>query len=201
MNITRIARTINERRHRPNPVITTGELISSIGSDGMQEALNRNWLIPDNDTGFLMVNYNAGKLAEIAEACKCKSCGKCDGDCDCGCQDDKPKSKTMPKGLRESIYEAWGGPGVGTAQQSGGTPMVPRPQSNSPTTPQDKNPPRVGDEVMVADDGKTYSGKVSTVGQDGRYRISFGANKPKMDRDYGPNQMQKVSNATPNAQR
>ena len=66
MNTTIIARKINERRHRPNPVITTGEVLSIVGSAGMQEAIQRNWLVPDLDTGYLMVNFNAGKLVELA---------------------------------------------------------------------------------------------------------------------------------------
>lgn len=89
MNAIIIARKLNERRQRPNPVLTTGELLASIGSAGMEEALRRNWLVPDYDTGYLMVNMHGGKLAEVAEACKCPECRKSDCTCESVASDEE----------------------------------------------------------------------------------------------------------------
>lgn len=202
MNTIVVARKLNERRLRPNPVMTTGEIISTIGAEGMQEAINRNWLVPDLDTGFMMVNMNAGKLAEVEEACRCPECKKPE----CNCESLKAERsqaslRVMPLGIREN----WAGFGVGGGSNGGiggggvggAAPMMPRPQPASPTTPPDKRNPQIGDDVMLADEGQTYTGKVSTVGQDGRYRLSFGNNKPRMDREYGPEEIRLVGQAAP----
>jgi len=197
MNTIYVARYISERRLRPNPVVTTGELISAIGPDGVQEALRKNWLVPDMDTGFLMVNLNQGKLSEVTEACKCPKCGECA--CECEPCDDEKCGQAMPKGMRE----AWAGMGLSSPASPGssmtGAPIEPRtPTPVSPTT-QPPKAPQIGDDTMVTDDGKTYTGKVASVGQDGRYRLSFGNNKPHMDREYNPNEIRMVGAAVPNA--
>jgi hypothetical protein len=201
MNTTVVARKINERRHRPNPVMTTGEILSTIGSEGMREAIERNWLVPDLETGFMMVNFNAGKLAEVEEACKCSKCGKTDCDCETDSAE-KPRSKEMPKAMRE----AWGAPSVGSSTNRPpappfmptSSPFAPQPPPAPPTpTAQPNKKPQVGSQVAaVEQEGgkeKLYQGTVSGIGQDGRYHLDFGnGERPPMDRQYGPDQLRFV---------
>ena len=196
MNSTNIARKINERRQRPNPIMTTGEILTTIGSEGMQEALQRRWLVPDTDTGYLMVNMNAGKLAEIAEACRCPACHELE--CKCVCEPPEEEKNKMPSAMRE----AWNAMGVGSTSNNGPQgqmPMMPHAQPVAPTTPPAKKP-QIGANVAAVEmqDGKEklYPGTVSGVGQDGRYRLDFGAGeRPPMDREYGPEQLRFVEPA------
>lgn len=197
MNATVLARKLNERRFRASPILTTGEIISMVGSDGLQEALNRRWVTPDQDTGFLTVNTNGGKLAELAEACKCKQCSKTD----CKCEE---SSEEPPKnGIANALREAWAGMGVGAGSNGGGNPPIMPRQAPmaSPTSPANPNAnaPQIGDDVMVADEGQSFTGKVGSVGQDGRYRLNFAGTKPRMNREYSSNELRKVGGTTPNA--
>ena len=203
MNTTVVARKINERRQRPNPVITTGEILSTIGSEGMQEALQRNWLVPDLDTGFMMVNTNAAKLAEVAEACKCPECHK--PDCACESLNKAPAPDCRSTAMPPIMREAWGGPGLGGSGGASGargqTPLMPHaaPAPISPTTPPARKP-QIGDQVAAKEmqNGKErlYQGKVANIGQDGRARLDFGnGERPPMDTEYGPEQLSFINPA------
>ena len=200
MNTVIVARKINERRLRPNPVITTGEILSTIGSEGMQEALQRHWLVPDIESGFMMVNMNAGKLAEVVEACRCPECHNLDCACEClKTTDSNQRSTAMPRAMRE----AWSGPGVGSGSNGGPQgqmPLMPHspPQPVAPTTPPPK-PIRIGDQMAVkGPDNTLYPGTVS--GEDnGMYNLDFGAGKQPPPtpgrRGFGPDQLQRVQPA------
>lgn len=181
MNTT-IARKLNERRYRPNPVLTTGELLSMIGSDGVQEALNRRWLVPDNETGFLTLNMHGGKLVELENACRCV-CGKTD--CACDIPDERP-STVMP------MREAFAGfgvsrPGTPTGGASQPTPMSrvpdPVPTQQTPAAPRQF---RVGDPATVEQDNVAYQGEISGFEPDGRVRLRWKGQRPPSDRAYGP---------------
>lgn len=198
MNIT-VARKLHERRFRPNPVVTTGELINMIGSEGMQEALLNRWLVADMDSGFLMLNQNGGKMQELESACRCH-CGKTD--CACPAVVEAAPTTAMP------MREAFAGPGLPRPGGNAGSPtgsaqsMLPRPQAplapTSQTSQHDANP-QIGDEVMMAENGQDFQGKVASIDQDGKMRLSFGSNKPSMDRAYANNELRKVASAQPNA--
>lgn len=196
---TQVARKLHERRYRSSPVMTTGELLNLIGSDGIQEALLNRWIVPDPDTGFLTLNTGGGKLLELENACRCSKCSNMA--CDCVVEQETPVGQTMI--MRES-FKGFGLTSPST-QSPTSPPVMPRPQT--PTAPtshvdtakaapqmlsQDR-PPRIGDNVTVAEDNVAYVGTVGTVGTDGRYRINFGTEKPKMNRDYGPNEIQVIN--------
>ena len=195
MNIN-TARKLQERRYRASPVVTTGELINLIGNDGLQEALNRRWIVPDQDTGFLTLNFNGGKLVELESACRCQ-CGKTD--CACPEVNEGAASTVMP------MREAFAGFGLPMPSSTPTNPpaavSVPRTPA-TPTAPAapGQASPQIGDDAVVTEDGKTFTGKVASVSQDGRYRMSFGGTKPNMDRDYGPNELRTLqADQTPNA--
>lgn len=63
--IQEIAQYINERRLRAMPVVMPGEVVNEIGSEGMQECLDRRWLVPDHDSGFLQVTTESARLKEV----------------------------------------------------------------------------------------------------------------------------------------
>ena len=193
------ARKLHERRFRANTMVTTGELVNLIGSEGIQEALQNRWIVPDMDTGFLSLNTNGGKMQELENACVCPSCQGLS--CEC-----KPVFESISESMPSHMRESFAGPGLtspsktsSASPMSGPSPSFPRPQPASPTTPVENSTPQIGDSVVIADQGKDYTGRVASVGQDGRYKLSFGATKPGMDRDYNPNELRKVSDADINA--
>lgn len=193
MNIS-AARKLHERRFRASPVMTTGELLNLIGSDAMQEALNQRWLVPDLDTGFLTLNLHGAKMRELECACVCSSCGGTQ--CDHAPETEKKLSYAMP--MRET-FAAFGvtRPGGATSSAPPVMPRPPAPPTGTVNPEQDR--PKIGDDVMVAEENKTFTGKVASIAQDGRMRISFGSEKPRMDRDYGFGEVRVVEKSKPNA--
>lgn len=190
MNIN-VARKLHERRFRAAPIVTTGELLNLIGSDGMQEALQNRWIVPEPDSGMLMLNMDGGKMVELESACRCH-CGKTDCQCD---PEAANESSTMP------MREAFAGFGLERPPTASAAPtaapMMPRAPATSPTQPSDPqaHAPQIGDEAMVAEQDKTFTGKVASISQDGRIRLSFGAEKPTMNRDYGFNEVRVLDKA------
>jgi hypothetical protein len=181
-----VARKLHERRYRANPVMTTGELLNLIGQDGMQEALNQRWLVPDPDTSFLTLNQHGGKLLELENACRC-ACGKTD--CNCPEAVEAQPSYTMP--MREDFA------GFGLPRPSGLTgapqaPMLPRPQA--PLTPTSPAPggtaPKINDKATVREGNDEYEGIVSGFEDDGRLRLRWTGRRPSKDRAYGPYEVQ-----------
>ena len=192
---TNVARKLHERRFRPNPVMTTGELLNLIGSDGLQEALERRWLVADTDTGFLTLNLHGGKLVELENACRC-ACGKTN--CACSPTNETEQLTTMP------MREAFSGFGVtrpstptGAGASTQPTPMMrvpdPTPTQQVPGAPKQY---RVGDPAMVEQDNVTYQGEISGFEPDGRVRLRWRGQRPPNDRAYGPGEFM-VTKETP----
>ena len=195
MNIN-VARKLHERRFRASPVVTTGELLNLIGSEGMQEAMNNRWIVPEPDSGLLMLNFNGGKMLELESACRC-ACGKTD----CACEATQEASQTYTMPMREA-FAGFGLERPPTASmQATAPPVTPRPPTNAPTQSSDPhtNAPQIGDDAMVAEQDKTYTGKVASISQDGRIRLSFGSDKPTMNRDYDFGEVRMVDKARANA--
>jgi hypothetical protein len=55
--------------------------------------------------------------------------------------------------------------------------------------PADPNVAEIGDEVYVAENGKTYKAVVQAKGADGKYTLSFGTEKPSTQRSWEPKEM------------
>ncbi len=185
-----VARKLHERRYRANPVMTTGELLNLIGSDGMQEAMNARWIVPDPDTGFLTLNLHGGKLVELESACRC-ACGK---------TKENGQVYTMP--MREA-FAGFGVPRPGITSGAGGsTQPAPTMSAPDPTpTQQVPTPPRQyksGDPVAVVQDNVTYQGEISGFEPDGRVRLRWRGQRPPNDRSYGPGEFL-VTDEKPNA--
>ena len=186
MNAQTIAKTLLERQQRINPMILPGQLLKDIGAEGVQEALNRRWLVPDTFTGCLLVSTDAAKVQEMRQAAATESA-------DLVPPSNKIKvTETHDLAYRHAMRPAQPinelmAPGTGSDKSAPVT--FQQPKTNSPTSAPDSANPGVGDEVTVVENGKAYTGTVSAAQKNGLYSVSFGAEKPSMTRDYKPNEI------------
>jgi hypothetical protein len=183
MNTQEIANALWTRRQQ-NPIVMQGELQAQLGGEGFAEAVANRWVVPDYDTGGLTVTLNAAQAQSLEAAAKATH---------------ESVSESHDLALRHSgrtLMEI-NAPGLGP--NSGGAAMPRPPAPATPTTPitQQTKRPQIGDDVMVAEQGKSFTGKVQTMKPDGRYVLSFGNTKPPMDRDYGPDELRMVAAAAP----
>jgi len=74
-----------------NPVVMQGEMLAALESEGLQEALQRRWLVPDPSTGFLLVSQDQSKVLEMREVAE--KCGKCPEDAKKKESDDEEEDK------------------------------------------------------------------------------------------------------------
>lgn len=207
-SLKNIAQIVLERRSRLTHVIMPGDLTAQLGSEGMQEALRRNWIEPDYDTGALKVNGNLGVVQEM-EAILEKECEVCHKEkCEC---DGKPEEKqesqqevkapatvsprSFAMGHSHRLHE-FAAPGSGQPDPANAPAVAPQTQPLVP--PQNRadinrsSEHMVGEDVVVAEEGKTYQGKVQSKNPDGTYVLSFGQNKPGVTRHYRKEEIQSV---------
>jgi len=67
-----IAKAIIERRNRMTHVIMPGEITAEIGPDGVAEALQRRWLVPDTDDGYLCATNDLKAVEEMRQTAQMK---------------------------------------------------------------------------------------------------------------------------------
>jgi len=82
--------------------------------------------------------------------------------------------------------------GVGNAVPNPSATQLPAQQAPARTG---SAPVGVGTDVRVVQDGKAYACKVAKVGQDGKYEVSFAAEKPAVQRTYDHTELQPVTDA------
>ena len=220
MNTQEIAQLLLYKRNSMNPLIQQGQLAGELGSDGLQEALRRRWLIPDMDSGFLQINNQLAVVedirrnAELCEVCGSKECkcGSNNGICrvcgskGCTCVNQQEsaahsfvmehahvKSSVVQGVVQELLAPATGHDNSAPMTTPAQPPPAP-PPPRVPTAPRSTSP-EVGDSVMVTQEGKTYTGVVGAL-KDGRYTVSFGGmEKPANEETYGPEQLRLVKKA------
>lgn len=201
MSTQQIAKFMIERRGRSMPIVTSGDVLSNIGSDGLQEALMRRWLVPSQDTGLLQINTDLARVQEMQEAA-----GK--PDAEVRIAESSSAAIVLDHAHRTPIFEisapGTGRPGPTLARA---TPTTPPPAAPAPAAPpQAPASPTpaagpsasgqagnfgIGSDVTIAEEGRSYVGKIAARTPEGRYRLSFGAgSKPPVSRDYNPNEMQ-----------
>lgn len=200
-----IAAKLLERRHRMTHIVLPGDLQAQIGEDGMQIALRNTWITPDYDSGSLMVNSNLGIVQEMERIAEgdCDICGK-----DCKCKDKDTDEKTDSKKPWESM------PATAPSQAHGlavshsqrnlydmafgsGQPAVPAAPQVQPNIDSNRRSTdhMVGEDVVVAEEGKSYQAKVKAKHPDGTYELSFGQNRPASVRNYRKEEIQGVQPA------
>lgn len=175
-----------------NPVVMQGEMLLALESEGLQEALQRRWLVPQMETGYLLVTQDQAKVNEMREVAE--KCGECPGDekkkdeKDEKKKDEWTKPWERPNESHEFVARHSGrnisellSPGTG---HDSGSPLKSPPPA-TPTAPPsapaaaDNKPPGIGDEVLVvqrapgASESQTYTGKVSK-NANGMTTINFG---------------------------
>ena len=206
MNTQEIAQTILDRRNRMNPVIMSGEMIAALGAEGMQEALQRRWLLPDTDTGYLQVSNDLASVEELRTAAETPAPKQVES-----VVVDQTHNIALSHAHR-NINELLA-PGTGHDNSAPFRPQQPAtsPAARPPVTPvaapgQPAAPmgsptatagAGIGDEVLVAENGKTYVGTIGAVGNDGKFKLTFGMDKPPVTRDYGQNEFKVTKRATP----
>lgn len=99
---------------------------------------------------------------------------------------------------RRSLSEAFGvglssgsslpAPGSGQTRQPGAMPPPEQPNMGNPG--QDYT---VGEDVIIADEGKSYQAKVSSRNPDGTYKLTFGPNRPlNQERTFRREELQRI---------
>ena len=186
-----IAVAILERRQRPNPTIMQGEMIETLGPDGFGTAIERRWLVPSYESGFLQVTPDQTLVEEIIATAALPD------------PVPVPVEDSLSHGIvlehaHRNRYEATlrldeiAAPATGKPAPSFRTTPAPSPNAPPPATSAPGQPRAVGSDVAVVEGGKSFVGKVMKA-ENGRYKISFGGpERPAQDRDYEDSELQAV---------
>lgn len=181
-------------------LLVPGQLCADLGEEAMREALSRGWIEPNHDTGFLQLSAMAGRLQEMVQLSEkaCEKCGK--GDCECGPKQEESQQSGVRRGYamhhahrHESTYGLGSNASTSGAPGSGQPARAAVPPPRPPMAPNTQQDYMVGEDVMIADEGKSYQAKIASKNPDGTYRLSFGPNRPvTQDRAYRREEMQKI---------
>lgn len=140
-------------------IIAPRALHESLGHDAFREALRIGWVIPDTETGALHINISRRLAMEAA-------------------------AKEVAQPVVESVAQGLPGHEFFGGQAGRGYTVVEAlpPLPGAPTLPgAASKDAEIGDQVVVAEGGKTYSAKVQAKNADGSYKLSFGSEKPPRD--------------------
>lgn len=187
-----IAKAILERRNRMSQVIMPGDMNSSLGPDGLREALALRWLVPDLDEGFLCVTSDPHLIEDMRKLADMKP--------------EQWKPEAIPvaeshdaallhsrrtRSLNEIAAPMTGGssPGLSTVAQPQ-APQAPQPPQGQPGQP----PFGIGSNVMVARQGVKSQGVIEKLNPDGRFQVGFpqGQAKPTGDNIYSKEELSLV---------
>lgn len=181
IKLPEIAKALLERRNRLSHVILPGEIRGAIGGDGLAEALAQRWLVPDTDNGCLCVTNDLKVIAEMRIMSDMSP--------------DAFKPQELPvahshdmsvahsKRLHEIAAPGTGKPApglssVGQPAQAPAAPAQPVPAARGGVPAPNAAAPNVGDPVVVAENGRQFTGTIQSVGPDGRFTLSFGNERP-----------------------
>lgn len=152
------------------------------------------------------------EIRQLAAEAKATCQGCKDGECTCMCKDGKCSCKSKTESINEDAHmiatshafrqkqslAEYSTLGLGRTGDAPVTPVVglgkehSTPASSVPAAAPSAAAPEaarqapvaVGADVRVVENGKEYVGKVSQVKPDGKYAVSFAADKPAVARDY-----------------
>jgi len=186
------AKILNYRR--ASGLVMPGALTADIGPDAVGEALNRGWITPDTETGYLMITTEQTRIHEMQELAadvpEEKPAEKAEGQA----ESIDPRDVALQHASRRLNEVAAYGSGQAAAPPQPATPAT-TPQSTNPTPAADNQKLVVGEDVTVAEEGKAYQAKVKAVRDDGTYELSFGTEKPAVARAYRPEELQRSQTA------
>jgi hypothetical protein len=187
---------------RSSSLIVPGTLRADIGPDAMKEALDKRWLEADTDTGFLKLSDNMGTIqklqaladsqCETCKCCPCECCEKC-GKHPCACtkQENMAWRTLTTAHTTRHLHEYTVPPGYGSGQGERGAGTTVQPQTSTAAISRAPEP-AIGEDVVIADEGKSYQGKIASKNNDGTFKLSFGPNRPVKDRFYRKEEFQRV---------
>ena len=195
-----IAKAILERRNRMTHVIMPGEISAEIGPDGVAEALQRRWVVPDTDDGYLCANNDLHVVAEMRKVAEMKP--------------EEFQAQAIPcaeshsflalhakrqHNLTEIAAPMTGQPSPGLAAAG---------QPAQPTAPVPAAPPKpvgapgmdmpIGTAVTVARQGIKANGVIEKLMPDGKFQIGFPpetAQRPQGDNIYSKEELSVVPTA------
>jgi hypothetical protein len=151
MNEAEIAHKILNRRNTLSTVVLAGEMQETLGADGYALALERRWIEPNYESGELSIATLDRTLSEMRTlASQVKV---------------EPVAETAPTNL----YRLF----------ANNLPKVVVQQRDGSLVEADANVTQIGDEVIVAEDGKSYKAVVKGRNPDGTFTLSFGTDKPR----------------------
>jgi hypothetical protein len=187
------AKILNYRR--ASGLVMPGALTTDIGSEAVGEALNRGWITPDSETGYLMITTEQTRIHEMQELAANVPEEKPAEEAESQAESIDPRDFALQHASRR-LNEA-------TAAYGSGQPAAPAqaptpatvPQTSAPAPAADNAKLIVGEDVTVAEEGKAYQAKVKAVRDDGTYELSFGAEKPAVQRAYRPEELQRSQTA------
>lgn len=189
-----IASTLLERRSRLTHIIMPGDILGQLGPEGVQEALRRTWLESGYDTGALKVTGNMGLIADMERIAELTEgvCPRCNNTT-CKCTPEP--SADVTNGRRFALEHSNRLNEIaafGTGQTD--KPVAPITPASRPDIEANRSEDHfVGEDVIIAEEGKAYPGKVQSKNSDGTYKLSFGPNRPiNSSRAYRKEEMQKV---------
>jgi len=168
----KIAEAILTRRNSLAAEQVEAELKRTLSREELQEAKNLRWLIADTDSGTLAINY----LPKVVEAIKAAA-DLPEKPVQESVEPSSPARKLMvelleaqkPVYTRTALREAW-----------------------LPLCEDDNAKYAVGDAVVVGQDGQNFSGTISEKLPTGEYKVSFGEKKPKAEKTYKTEELNKV---------
>jgi len=182
------------RRNNMAPVLMQGDLQQSLGSDGMAEALRLRWVQPNLETGHLQITNNQNDVNAMRKLATESQIEPPVADAAHGIAMNHAGRHRTGQVISEIASPATGNAAPGFS------PNPPSPPPGKPTPPPSAPAEKsggmgVGDNVMVAEDGKTYQGRVQSMKQDGKFVVSFGAQKPMRPRDYDKSELRMIGAA------
>jgi hypothetical protein len=170
MKLNEIASLILQRQNS-SPVIMSGTLRAEIGHDNFALALEKRWVVPNEESGELSVSSDQATLNEMrklaAEVAKPDPVSE-------------QQAPYMTRIFSNNVKR------ISVVQRDGGL---------FEDNPQDQNKTKIGDQVVVAEEGKAYSAVVQSQNPDGSYTLSFGSAKPRTPRNYKSEELRKTANA------
>lgn len=180
---------LESRKH--SSAIMQGRMQEALGSDGYATALERRWLVPDRESGYLQVTNLESLVKDMQrESMVDAKAPEAPVDVMAACRAVAESHAYRTKGgyIQEIAAPGTGKPAPVLQMSNTPSPLA-RPNTVGAAT---DAPTNVGDDVTVVENGEAYTGKVKSMAN-GRYRISFGGSTKPADRDYMDQEIKRVS--------
>lgn len=173
-SLKQVAEIILGRRNTLSVGVQDHHLKAELGHEGLNEALRRHWLEADEETGHLAMSRQASRIKEMRE-------------CAASTEAAAPPATAVNFGYGREFTTLHQGRIEEQATDH-----------SRPVLEADEDA-EVGDEVVVAADGKSYQATVQSRKPDGKLVLSFGAAKPSTTKEYGKGEFKvtKKSGAKP----